>query len=126
MIKPNELRIGNLVYFKGVLNKVIAVWISKEDSSKSYFHCEPIDDKICDNPKIGFHGIPLTEEWLVKFGFGRVDGNEFNIITGMTIFRIEERFELGNHDFPIELKYVHQLQNLHFALTGNELELKNK
>ena len=30
------------------------------------------------------------------------------------------------YDFRIQIKYVHQLQNLYFALTGEELILKEK
>ncbi len=31
--------------------------------------------------------------------------------------------KLCNSDSPIKIKYVHQLQNIYFSLTGIELEL---
>jgi hypothetical protein len=66
------------------------------------------------------NGIPLTEEWLVTFGFEyieeykwwEIDWCNFTIDLGG-----EYEFEFAFH--PI--KYVHQLQNLYFALTGKEL-----
>jgi hypothetical protein len=72
--------------------------------------------------------IPLTEEWLVKFGF-KLPAYSW----------IGDKFHLSEWDrYPLnwcvamnknnaivvsKLKYVHQLQNLYFALTGEELEL---
>lgn len=67
--------------------------------------------------------IKLTEEWLIKFGFMPKGGyynkeaynieiiNEFEFIY----------FSIIDSDYDFEIKYVHQLQNLYFALTGNEL-----
>jgi hypothetical protein len=72
--------------------------------------------------------IELTEEWLLKLGFksdpyhdlyyaNKPDGF-FNIDINKTRGRLELHYK------HIELKYVHQLQNLFFALTGEELTLK--
>ena len=74
--------------------------------------------------------IPLTEEWLSKFGFIK----EVIIEDGITYnhYYNGNPIELYGYDAQIyfdkgwdtELKYVHQLQNLNFALTGNELNIK--
>jgi hypothetical protein len=71
--------------------------------------------------------IPLTEEWLLKFGFhldpyknfelNNININRLNF--KLTIFEDDDRY-----DIPIKTKYVHQLQNLYFALTGEELIIK--
>jgi hypothetical protein len=37
-----------------------------------------------------------------------------------------EGFHLVNFDDMINIRYVHQLQNLYFALTGEELTIKNE
>jgi len=81
--------------------------------------------------------IPLTEEWLVNFGFE----------DKKTFFNLSKREDLGHHfgDFAVSryddtqmkvwrgdsrylgifhIQYVHQLQNFYFALTGEELILK--
>jgi len=53
--------------------------------------------------------IPLTEEWLCKLGF---DNNHW-----------ATKWILEDMPIPTGIKYVHQLQNLYFALTGKELTL---
>jgi hypothetical protein len=76
--------------------------------------------------------IPLTEEWLLKFGFGRHHTDYANDIIYIKNVPDNTEFEWGV--YPNELgsgiqiqnrnllKYVHQLQNLYFALTGEEIE----
>ena len=84
-------------------------------------------------------GIPLTEEYLVRFGFNDSEykegyiGIEFrtNLILDFVLtkpFKLGEWqktyvCELGNSRF-IQVEYVHELQNLFFAFTTTELELK--
>lgn len=105
-----ELRIGNLVYdTKGEVNTVCV-----ETFVKFNQQIKP---------------IPLTEEWLLKFGFDYVD-----IVGGWCnknhcIYQLEEGWEL--HPFctldkclQLKIKYIHQLQNLNFALTSEELQPK--
>lgn len=66
--------------------------------------------------------IPLTEEWLIKFGFVK-QGRYYRIGKVKITFRDCWRFEYGG--FISKIYYVHQLQNLYFALTDKELQLKN-
>jgi hypothetical protein len=81
--------------------------------------------------------IPLTEEWLLKFGFKlyekkvslNIGGELFNyamkdefiiwtdLKSGWTL---DSRKDRKTH----WLNSLHQLQNLYFALTGEELKLK--
>lgn len=72
--------------------------------------------------------IPLTEECLLKFGFHINYKSEFthkySILLDdkidVTLFpNIEFRYR---GQILAEFKYVHQLQNLYFALTGTELK----
>lgn len=68
--------------------------------------------------------ILITEEWLLKLGFEPV-----NILhDGTKVFRAEPYFYFKDGIGRIsihapEIKYVHQLQNLYFALTGEELTI---
>lgn len=70
----------------------------------------------------GVEPIPITEDWLSKFGFEkstawfRKGNHAINLmIAGLYEFK----------NIPIkEVSYVHELQNLYFALTGEELSLK--
>ena len=61
--------------------------------------------------------IPLTEEWLLKLGFEKA----YETCYQYKDFILDDRFIMMDIDITIQLKYVHQLQNLYFALTGQEL-----
>jgi hypothetical protein len=116
-MKATELRIGNWVqsvYFH---------------ANKQYIQVYPqaFMQIARDNPSLevnSWEPIPLTEEWLLKFGFETNDVRYWQISSfrlhinryGEWIFKVET--------FEKEIKYVHQLQNLYFALTGEELEIK--
>ena len=121
-MNANELRIGNLVYYclkdEKYINKIGGIDIySIEDNEEYQESHEP---------------IPLTEEWLLKFGFVRIDSNyekewlllHKNIKTGTVDFLLNEP-HTGKYKVTV-LEYVHQLQNLYFALTGEELEINNE
>ena len=82
--------------------------------------------------------IPLTEEWLKRLGFHHTieDGIEFWIDSpncDMMItkespkhFSARRYSELdGSSMWLCYIKYVHQLQNLYYALTGEELKIVN-
>jgi hypothetical protein len=43
-----------------------------------------------------------------------------------TPFFLDKNFVVLDIDLTIEIKYVHQLQNLYFAITGEELKLNEK
>ena len=115
-MKAKDLRIGNLIYSMGSIVKVNGELLYYTDTNKV---------KITD-----FYGIELTEEWLVKFGF-EYDGEYYNK-GRFSIYKahIEHgkpfqnpKFVLANYinNDWIVIEYVHQLQNLYFALTGTEL-----
>lgn len=65
--------------------------------------------------------IPLTEEILLKCGYIKQDRNMFMII-GHVIWNVQENLFLCDKN-GVVLKYLHQLQNLYFALTNKELEI---
>lgn len=69
-----------------------------------------------------YEPIPLTEEWLLKLGFNKEEC--FYILKGVCLEdEYDGRYRLdGQSDCFI--KHVHQLQNLYFALTSVELEVK--
>lgn len=84
------------------------------------------DGRDIDNAEWFFH-LPLTEELLVMFGFEKIvtHGVEFvkyskykNFEIEVSLFVLDGKLVTGD-DF--EISYVHQLQNLYFALTGVEL-----
>jgi hypothetical protein len=124
-MKANELRIGNWVYdnSKGFADRTIG--------ERQVSH-ELIYSMACGNDK-EISGIPLTEEWLLKFGFTRGFRDEFEIKNKDSYFQSLRKSNdgyvhcwSGNFDDieSSEIQHVHQLQNLYFALTGEELIVK--
>lgn len=128
-MKANELRIGNLIYANGLVFRVIRI---DEDGMEA----APLDlDEWKNSPeqwKNDFKPIPLTEEWLVKFGFEWSIFHQAYHKTGF-LFDVNARYDGGYYLHGCrnsasiimpEILFVHQLQNLYFALTGTELEIK--
>jgi hypothetical protein len=77
--------------------------------------------------------IPLSEEWLVKFGFKKtVEVTwSFGYEKEYNVYRKEDLTYNGiqaawwyNGLLKNQPEFVHQLQNLYFALTGSELTIK--
>lgn len=67
------------------------------------------------NIPVPYDPIPLTEEWLTELGVRQFGMNKFE--------HIETGWDLS---CSYDLRYVHQIQNLCFALTNCELEWKSK
>lgn len=73
-----------------------------------------------------FTPIPLTEDWLKRFGFEKV-----NHIYGYSFWTLD-KFEIQNHQTlyrgtRIEhCEFVHQLQNAFRWIKGKELELQDE
>ena len=136
-LQANELRIGNWVKYEG--QDVLVMELYRNDLELGYF-----SDSIGFNRKYTeINPIPLTEEWLERLGFkhnysetedGEVCVDNYSISLGKySNLTIEKDFSFGvdSKDFEdlicFENDYilsVHRLQNIYFALTGKELELK--
>lgn len=137
MIQANELRIGNYVYDLDRENPYY--YTVEQIRSKQYCDSseEPNDEIIgkIEGSKDGYYDIvpspiPLTEEWLVRFGF-----DTFRSINSDPKTFYNDRFDYGIEIYQDGsiwfeklrlIKHVHQLQNLYFALTGQELKLTEK
>jgi len=69
-----------------------------------------------------FEPIPLTENWLKKLGFKL--NSAFGTSTyGNGVIGIFFYDGVGSYGIA-KFQYVHQLQNLYFALTGTELTVE--
>ena len=129
MINAKELRIGNLVEYR-ITDKL--------DERKEWWEVSEIDaDDIhwlskVDTKDEDFRAIPLTEEWLLMFGFKkRKNRHLFHWENKIVVSEYKDEFEnffypKTGYDirFSNEIKYVHQLQNLYFALIQEELKIK--
>lgn len=139
-MKANELRIGNLVINPqdkkvwsvialippgiGELNKLrFGAFFLRNDGG------EQIESSDVES-------IPLNEEWLLKFGFKEFDvpihrmwrlrisrNGEINVSKHAHGFELELSTKNGYNFCHPQVDYVHQLQNLYFALTGQELKM---
>jgi len=111
MIDATELRIGNLILFEdGSIIEVRGI----HPSGKNIHDGKKWIEVFRLNP------IPLTEEWLLKFGF-KPFCNDWS--KKALIIHTRKRGFVIKRSIPI-IKSVHQLQNLYFALTGTELTIK--
>jgi len=105
MIKANELRIGNWVMEGIEFHKI-------DYRESDFFHVEI------------FEPIPLTPEILEKAGF--VNSESIELFFELTGFKISDGKILHTHfkrDRGVQILNLHQLQNLYFALTGEEIEI---
>jgi hypothetical protein len=124
-MKANELRIGN--YYSCASNEGIIYPKVKAIQYNEFGFLSDIDGtnfEICKP-------IQITEQWLLWFGFekSKEQIHEYDYFKGRySIFRNslnEFNFNFLNPgDWYMEIKYIHQLQNLYFALTGEELTVK--
>lgn len=123
MISANELRIGNWVYSYNpkTMNHLHLLKVK----ARNIHHLE-------ENPKSEtYQPIPLTAEILKKCGFNE-NKNWFyksNFILGYlsTDDNLQAEWQFGGAEGGwnlIDIKYLHQLQNIVHALTGEELEYK--
>ena len=130
-MNAKELRIGNLIFNR---NSIVRV------------NYKRLGGIISGNKE--FSPIPLTEEWLLKFGFKKAIyesthddfcdeicyeleykrdffmsyADDFSLT--LFIEKKTQHEELGICPNLKDLRNVHQLQNLYFALTSEELEIK--
>jgi hypothetical protein len=128
-MNANELRIGNLVYF-------LVYFRYYEEFDEHKFCNEIIAIDAEDFPHIDeyYIPIPLTEEWLLKFSAKEMEGGYWISVANL---KAELHFEVFKYtrtteivttiksqfsDLILDRIYdVHQLQNLYFALTNEEL-----
>jgi hypothetical protein len=135
-MKNNELRIGNLVlaltgetkYTEVVVNTIFGYGINSYYNEAEYVYDE-------------IKPIQLTEEWFLKFGFF-VDNFDYVIPISecelVTLGLIPQDEECSAYSvcvtqtdpdgddqtaFLSDISYVHQLQNLYYALTNQELTI---
>ncbi len=137
-MKASELRVGNWVNFD-------SGW-SPEEPRQIEWHdiwhgIEKDKDAKHFVEWVALKPIPITNEWLLKFGFSKIESSVcdsfyigHNPITHDWLFDItwlKNSIDYSYEGNPFykngyhELKYLHQLQNLYFALTQEELEIND-
>ena len=124
-MKATELRVGNFVSLYGSRATIIPNDFQKWFQNEAHWENN------------AFKPIPLDEKWLLKFGFEKSDLIGFNggwqrgtdskyyiqqMSNAITIHLITEESVALLTGFH----FVHQLQNLYFALTGEELTINKE
>ena len=127
MIQVNELRIGNLIYSSsGGVKYVVGTsykTILHSSSLESYTYYEDYDSN-CEP-------IPLTEEILLKCGFKLSHKGFTYDKKRLSICLPCDSYKNGRVYFNSwcisekSIDSLHQLQNLYFALTNEELTFNN-
>lgn len=117
-MKLNELRKGNFIKFSENGTEFIVDYFDEigvgvhNDKETTWIEADL------------FEPIELTEEWLLGFYFETDKIIYWNGNISLGFFK-DGFFYTPTSEIllkrGIELKYVHQLQNLYFALTGKEL-----
>ena len=135
-MKVNELRVSNFVLIDRELIGIVSE--IRSNHAKVIYEGgvnENISSRLSLIEFIRLYPIPLTEEWLEKFGFEKRDLTNYNRWV-YDDFEIEDQGKyfakviwsescphtthfIGHH------QYIHQLQNLYFVLTGEELTIKS-
>ena len=135
-MNPQELRVCNLVLINnpkerpddvGKIAIVLAI-----NSLKSFQELrgsatiKRIDDKWGDTYSQWLkhlQPIPITEEWLLKFGFELDSCSKYFERWRKDVVYIEKINGNYHHDY-VAVGAVHTLQNLYFALTGEEISFE--
>lgn len=133
MIKANELRLGNYLQLKGENFRVSEI--------QNNLQCVELKRKNLENPRLNDYEecdldcndlipIPITEIILLSYGFKKRKSCFgywiYEIMFHHTVFSVEEvdlglcYFYIGNTHVS-QTRYVHELQNLYFSITGEEL-----
>ena len=119
-----DLRLGNWLLFRDkryckVSN--LGFFFATESNEVTYG-----SDDITD-----YNPIPLTHEILVKAGFKKHDkfNHDYRHANGLRVCMVSNGgFKLITYLFDLDKEpdcnHVHQLQNLYFALTGEELNIQ--
>lgn len=121
MIQANELRIGNKILCDGKMATVANLFPDNIRVKEKSIYEQASHESM-------YEPIPLTPETLEKAGFEYQHDQ-----TGMCYYCknvymfFDGEYLSANFGhikrLDVEVKYLHQLQNLYFTLTGTELEI---
>lgn len=138
-LKANELRLNNLVTLNHKVREEL--FHNQIHAQNEYFEVLTIysdgdillklDDENVELDIKEIEPIPLTEEWLLKFGFEKIK-SDYEEAESYDFYNENLYFNMANQSIKINGIYaisfipehVHQLQNLYYALTNEELKLK--
>lgn len=126
-VSVTDLRIGNFV-------KDEILWDCEIESIFKQGQIEVSVKNVALDGKIGkrffilntdiIKPIPLTKDWILKFGIEKQNGYPYKFLNGYLKIRNGIYF-FKYYDLEIEIPFVHSLQNLHYTLKGCDLQIGN-
>jgi hypothetical protein len=123
-VLKNQVRIGNLVDFDGRIETVYAIRNSGVD-----FYRGKTKNGVMMQSYVweAIKPILLTEEWLNKFGFEMKGFYRLKVTSFLELCwkphnkTLNIQTEKNGFTEDSKVRYIHELQNLYFALTQREL-----
>ena len=138
MINANELRLGNIVSYKGIIGKV--TWIQQDCIIIEYQRQNDLSNGSMVSPEL-LDGVEITEELLFELGFKK--NGFYSLTKSVSLFDEVIKQLVFNGDYlylqeqypkePSDLItiwnkdvkrnfYLHELQNLYLCLVQKELD----
>ena len=128
-MQAKNFRIGNLLTSKqwcgvGEIDGIENIENGFELKVRGYVH------KWEEGKYFDLTPIKLNYSWLENFGFNRVgsnyalDNGKFHMVVRTNKITNELVFRANN--YTMKLEYVHELQNVFFAISKTELQSKNE
>lgn len=154
MIQAKELRIGNFISYNGEAVPVYTVATDEPNMQPDPPYIVVLSKNsthFVNRGEEDFDPIPLTEEWLLRFGSNEplrfsnlkmIEGNGPGDMHGAMVYEFgsdatvyekngrwfyelaQSNDDYGTNVFTKEIKKVHHLMNLFFDLNDKELEIK--
>ena len=134
-ITTSDLRLGNWLYYTKETMFPMQVYALGNDWVQLDF--EGNESDVFENTDKEIYPIPITKELIVKSLNSEILGDDYSVKLGdyrYIYFRINNdgyiSIDFFNYDDNSEneicdgIRYVHELQNIYHALTGNELEIR--
>jgi hypothetical protein len=137
-MKANELRIGNYVNRINRNNEVHLpdgiTYVVQEIGFDCVIYPLGKNPATLSQMPIAYHNdlspISLTEDWLIKFGAFKETTNILILSRFKLIWKDKYKYwyviDRNEETYYTKLEFLHEFQNLYFALNGEELKLSNK
>lgn len=124
MIKPEEIRKGVFISILPEGMQTDFNWRTVSGVDKDDDGWYVILDRFGDKPLDECYGIKLTKSIVKQFGFKETDPLYFKDDQFHVCFT-DSKIHFGMFEHHIkEIKYIHELQNIYYAITQKELLLK--
>lgn len=134
LIELSELKIGNYLLYKGEIVHVTSLSLDIDDEYEDtigFCKLGEISNEVAAWNRSLYNDLErilLTEDWVIKLGlhfnYGYEFAGKFNlfIYAEPVCYVCLEQYSEGREPL-LDIKYVHQFQNLFSALIGKELKV---